>query len=459
MKSVKEQMQKPALEGANPAFSGPRTLAAASSAMTQAGPQIAQLHAYHQIANAHTKTSTHTHTHSGLPHGLQTGIESLSGISMHDVRVHYNSAKPAQLQAHAYAQGTDIHLAAGQEKHLPHEAWHVVQQKQGRVKPTLQLKGIAINDDSALEREADVMGARAMAGGLGLGHAIAKPAISLQEHAAMPIQQKSFATHTIDAPVVQRHIGNDLQAGTIDRVIAGELHHSYDPTKEKELWAHFGVDVKYEEDEIESLHGFPDPPALRVAYLSTALIPPMVAYWKAIAANAAPPAEATDLETQKKDLKWIQIELLNLIKDDETVAEVAGNSIKEIDKLLAQLPATKAALDAMPQAGRLVLAKQIAEGAEFFALLFDVILSTTKYGKEAKVSYNKEELRLARSIVMAESLKRATEKKLIYKVGNSHVADMLDHKMDSPKIRIINMGVYDAEYMAAATEIVEKGLD
>ena len=46
-------------------------------------------------------------------------------------------------------------LGSGQEAHLPHEAWHVVQQKQGRVKPTLQMKGAAINDDGALEREAD----------------------------------------------------------------------------------------------------------------------------------------------------------------------------------------------------------------------------------------------------------------------------------------------------------------
>ena len=82
---------------------------------------------------------------------------------MDDVRVHYNSSKPAQLQAHAYAQGTNIHLASGQEKHLPHEAWHVVQQKQGRVKPTMQMKGkVNINDDEGLEREADVMGSKAM---------------------------------------------------------------------------------------------------------------------------------------------------------------------------------------------------------------------------------------------------------------------------------------------------------
>jgi len=96
---------------------------------------------------------------TGLPDALKSGIENLSGYSMEDVKVHYNSHQPAQLQAHAYAQGTDIHLAPGQERHLPHEAWHVVQQKQGRVKPTVQLKGHApINDDAGLEQEADRMG-------------------------------------------------------------------------------------------------------------------------------------------------------------------------------------------------------------------------------------------------------------------------------------------------------------
>ncbi|WP_082603470.1 DUF4157 domain-containing protein [Flavobacterium sp. Root901] len=100
---------------------------------------------------------------TGLPDTLKSGIENLSGHSMDDVKVHYNSDKPAQLNAHAYAQGTQIHIASGQEKHLPHEAWHVVQQKQGRVKPTLQMKGkVNINDDKGLENEADVMGAKAI---------------------------------------------------------------------------------------------------------------------------------------------------------------------------------------------------------------------------------------------------------------------------------------------------------
>lgn len=76
---------------------------------------------------------------TGLPNQLKAGVENLSGQSLDDVKVHYNSGKPSQLQAHAFAQGNQIHIAPGQEKHLPHEAWHVAQQKQGRVKPTLQM--------------------------------------------------------------------------------------------------------------------------------------------------------------------------------------------------------------------------------------------------------------------------------------------------------------------------------
>jgi hypothetical protein len=100
---------------------------------------------------------------TGLPDQLKSGIESLSGLSMDHVRVHYNSSQPAQLNALAYAQGSDIHLAPGQERQLPHEAWHVVQQAQGRVRPTLQLKdGVQVNDDAGLDREADVMGTKAL---------------------------------------------------------------------------------------------------------------------------------------------------------------------------------------------------------------------------------------------------------------------------------------------------------
>jgi hypothetical protein len=97
---------------------------------------------------------------TGMPANLKAGVESLSGIDMSDVRVHYNSSKPAEVGALAYTQGTNVHVAPGQERHLPHEAWHVVQQAQGRVRPTMQMKGLGINDDPSLEHEADIMGAK-----------------------------------------------------------------------------------------------------------------------------------------------------------------------------------------------------------------------------------------------------------------------------------------------------------
>jgi len=102
---------------------------------------------------------------TGLPDNLKSGIETLSGMNLDHVQVHYNSSQPAQLNALAYAQGSNIHVAPGQEQHLPHEAWHVVQQAQGRVRPTMQMKdGVAVNDDKGLEHEADVMGAKAAIG-------------------------------------------------------------------------------------------------------------------------------------------------------------------------------------------------------------------------------------------------------------------------------------------------------
>jgi hypothetical protein len=150
--------------------------------MANNSPQVSQLRTFQDMANnspqakqtAQLQSMADNHSaqqqqpiqkkenNAGLPDNLKTGMENLSGMSLDDVKVHRNSDKPAQLQAHAYAQGTDIHLGPGQEKHLPHEAWHVVQQKQGRVKPTMQMKGkINVNDDVGLEKEADVMGAKA----------------------------------------------------------------------------------------------------------------------------------------------------------------------------------------------------------------------------------------------------------------------------------------------------------
>ncbi|MGH8961917.1 MAG: DUF4157 domain-containing protein [Jatrophihabitantaceae bacterium] len=99
---------------------------------------------------------------TGLPADLKAGMEALSGYSLDDVRVHYNSSKPTALNALAYTHGSDIHLGPGQENQLAHEAWHVVQQKQGRVRATAPG---GVNDELALEREADTMSRRAESSG------------------------------------------------------------------------------------------------------------------------------------------------------------------------------------------------------------------------------------------------------------------------------------------------------
>lgn len=54
---------------------------------------------------------------TGLPDNLKAGIEELSGQDMSHVRVHFNSSRPAQLEALAYTKGTEIHVAPGQERH------------------------------------------------------------------------------------------------------------------------------------------------------------------------------------------------------------------------------------------------------------------------------------------------------------------------------------------------------
>lgn len=99
---------------------------------------------------------------TSLPSLLRTGLEALSGRDLSMVRVHYNSSEPARVNALAYTQEQDIYIAPSQKQHLPHEGWHAVQQMQRRLKPTVQDGGVSINDDERLEREADVMGARAL---------------------------------------------------------------------------------------------------------------------------------------------------------------------------------------------------------------------------------------------------------------------------------------------------------
>jgi hypothetical protein len=93
----------------------------------------------------------------------------------------------------------------------------VVQQKQARVKPTLQMKGIAINDDSGLEREAEGMGGRAAGSGAASMKAPPRAAKGAQSHASNPVSQFMFSV----APRQGRSAGPMAESEEVKPVYTG----------------------------------------------------------------------------------------------------------------------------------------------------------------------------------------------------------------------------------------------
>lgn len=96
-----------------------------------------------------------------LPESLRESMQQMSGVDLSAIQVHYNSDKPKQLGALAYAEGDQIYLAPGQSELLPHETWHLIQQAEGRVPATDERAGRATNSDAELENEAEAMAGRA----------------------------------------------------------------------------------------------------------------------------------------------------------------------------------------------------------------------------------------------------------------------------------------------------------
>jgi hypothetical protein len=111
-----------------------------------------------------------------LPAALSAGIASLTGVDLAATKVYRNSPEPSKYNAMAFASKGSIHLAAGQEKHLPHEAWHLAQQAQNRVKADSRLGNVALNTNPGLENEADRMGPAALKLGLSAAAGPSSPA-------------------------------------------------------------------------------------------------------------------------------------------------------------------------------------------------------------------------------------------------------------------------------------------
>lgn len=157
-----------------------------------------------------------------LPGQVQAKMERAFGADFSSVRIHQGPEARA-MGALAYTQGSRIHFAPGQydpgsqrgQALLGHELAHVVQQAQGQVSATTQAKGVPVNDDAALEREADEMGARAARGEDVHGGAPPPPGAADERSAPStaapgPAQRQS---------VIQRAVGFEFETGWfVDRV-------------------------------------------------------------------------------------------------------------------------------------------------------------------------------------------------------------------------------------------------
>lgn len=136
------------------------------------------------------KTIAQAKSNTGMPEKVQAKMEKSFGADFSDVKIHADSSKASDIGAQAFAQGNNIHMAPGKyspnsqsgQELLGHELTHVVQQREGRVQATTQAKGIPVNDDAGLEKEADNFGAIAARGGI------------VQQKSTNSIGKGSFAT-------------------------------------------------------------------------------------------------------------------------------------------------------------------------------------------------------------------------------------------------------------------------
>lgn len=107
---------------------------------------------------------------TGLPDAFKNKMENAFDSDFSNVKTHFNSKKADELNAQAFTQGNNVHFGKGffdptsskGQKLIAHELSHVVQQRKGKVKPTKNVNGTPLNDQSSLETEADIQAERAV---------------------------------------------------------------------------------------------------------------------------------------------------------------------------------------------------------------------------------------------------------------------------------------------------------
>jgi len=196
------------------AVAGPA--AAESSSVAQTGPGKQSLVDKIQFAgvpgaapaNAAAIAAPPTSGGTALPDSVRGKMERSFGASFAGVSVHQDGRADA-MGAKAYAQGDQIHMAAGQydpasragQSLIGHELSHVVQQREGRAAGG-QGKGGAVVADRGLEAEADRHGELAAQGLPAGGGSTAAPGRSTAVQLKEPPAGAVAASHTFGVPTI-----------------------------------------------------------------------------------------------------------------------------------------------------------------------------------------------------------------------------------------------------------------
>jgi len=162
-----------------------------------------------------------------LPDATRATMERSFGADFSSVRVHVGDHARA-VGAVAFAQGEHLHFASGAfdpgsregTRVLAHELAHVVQQRDGRVSATGTISGYGLNDDPALEVEADRAAERVLAGEL-----LAPPRAGRAPEATTPLQRMVGSQLVDKDPVLI--ITDDDDAEPIPGTIVGGYRSGY----------------------------------------------------------------------------------------------------------------------------------------------------------------------------------------------------------------------------------------
>ena len=134
-------------------------------AQLESMPEEEELQMKHDNSSSQTHQNQTSETSQSLPSNVQGQMESNLQADFSSVKIK-ESEKATQAGALAYTQGDEITFAPGKfqphnqegQELLGHELTHVLQQRSMNIPTTKQQKGLSINDDPALEQQADQMG-------------------------------------------------------------------------------------------------------------------------------------------------------------------------------------------------------------------------------------------------------------------------------------------------------------